>query len=80
MNQTSETQQTVTHNGKEYTLTQNAYISTDPRNLDGAAVYLADATDADGKEYEIVWKVIDQHADDESNSCDWQHPHKVIAL
>ena len=44
---------TVTHNGKEYTLTQQAYIvgsNEDP-------YYIANATDSKGNEYEVEWEL-----------------------
>ena len=45
---------TVKFEGKEYALTQDAYV--DNYGTDGEVRYYAHATDADGKEYRVVWE------------------------
>lgn len=67
----------VIFEGKEYRLTQDAYVSDD------GATYQASAQDADNNEYMVVWEV--NHPDfenltDESEACDWENPIRVTRI
>jgi hypothetical protein len=70
--------QTVIFDGKEYTLTQDAYISSDGKT------YQATAVDKNGDDYMVYWDVIDwdniDEIDDESNMCDWDNAANVIKI
>lgn len=73
---------TVTFEGKDYRIIQDAYVR-----------YYARAVDAEGNEYEITWKQTEaweeakdlykatgeviEHFYDESNACEWDKPIAV---
>ena len=66
----------VSFEGKEYTLTQQAYIDGP---ADGTPVYKATAVDQEGNEYEVEWEVREnwEEIEDESDMCDWENPVSV---
>lgn len=71
---------TVLFEGKEIKLTQDPYI-------DGVAgerpYYRAVGKDAEGKEYEVIWNVVDnweEIEDEEEMVKEWDIPAKVIKL
>lgn len=61
--------------GKEYILTQEAYIDGTHEH----PYYRARALDDFGNEYFVYWDVLEgyEHNDDASNHCDWDKPAKV---
>jgi len=76
--------QTVTFEGKEITLTQDAY-------LDGtheASYYQASGVDTDGNDVIVKWEIYEHwlnedgslngELEDESDACDWDKPVDVI--
>jgi excisionase family DNA binding protein len=73
----------VTFDGKEYTLTQNAWL-THTQGLDGIADnhYLANAINQDGNEYNVYWNPVEgwERMEDESDCCDWTNPVHVSKL
>ena len=72
----SDNHGTVTHNGKTFTLTQDAYITSNGSR----DYYRAHAVDANQNEYYILWDIIDADCDDESNACDWSNPSDIISI
>ncbi|WP_232239208.1 hypothetical protein [Paenibacillus sp. FSL M8-0142] len=64
---------TYTIDGKEITLTQDAYIDGLPGER---PIYKAHGTDAQGNEYIVTWNVVDgwENIEDESEMCDWENP------
>lgn len=44
--------------------------------------YQADGTDADGREYIVLWDILPDwdNDDDQSGACDWEHPAVVLCL
>lgn len=56
-----------------YTLTQEAYIS------DNGLTYEAHGLDENGDDLMVYWD-IKVHTDDESDSCDWNHPSNIVKL
>lgn len=66
----------VEFEGKEYTLTQDAYIDG---SADETPYYRAMAEDAEGNEYEVFWDVLEnwKEIEDEQEMCDWDNPAKV---
>lgn len=73
---TKSNNNTVTHNSKTYTLTQDAYITGNGSR----DYYRAHAVDADNNEYYIIWDIVDAESDDESNACDWKKPSDIISI
>lgn len=69
----------VTFEGKEFALTQQAYVDG-PAN--GTPYYKASAVDQKGNEYEVTWEVVEnwEQVEDESEMCDWDNPVEVVAL
>ena len=61
---------TVTKNGKTYSLKKDAYISDRVGMLD---YYMASAIDEDDNECTIFWPIIDSECEDESDTCDWDN-------
>ncbi|MBS1368424.1 MAG: hypothetical protein HPZ91_00575 [Lentisphaeria bacterium] len=62
----------IEYNGKNLTLTQEAYIDGTYEN----PYYTASATDDDGKEYIIIWIPYNNYEErcvngDESDACNW---------
>lgn len=70
---------TVEFNGATLTLTQQPYMDrvmrTDSQGRHDYECYTAHATDADGNEYVVEWRIrpewMDGDRDDESTACDW---------
>lgn len=60
--------------GKNYTLTQEAYYSNGNEGQ-----YQASALDEDGNAYIVLWRILDGHEDDdnEDTMCDWDNPFAV---
>ena len=52
--------------------TQDPYLDDD--------IYRAIAVDKNDDKYEIKWKITNYETTDESESCDWDNPIKVIKL
>jgi hypothetical protein len=67
---------TVSYQGKELKLLDQAEFSN---KIGEEHVMFADALDAEGKEYRIIWDVIDEDCDDGIDLCDWSK-YKVIEL
>ena len=72
---------TVNYEGKDYTLTQEAYMA----GTHDQPHYEAHAVDADGNEYMVQWDVVDNWQEiaetgDQSDMCDWDNPASVEAL
>ena len=61
----------VTFEGKEYTLTQEAYYQA------GEGKYMASAIDAEGNEYNVWWTITNPDAEEECDMCDWDEPESV---
>lgn len=61
----------VTFEGKEYTLTQEAYYQA------GEGKYTASAIDAEGNEYNVWWTITNPDAEEESDMCNWDEPESV---
>lgn len=59
--------------GVEYKTTQDPYVT------DAGDQYQAHAVDADDKEYLIIWDVVNEDVEDESDACDWDEPSSVVA-
>lgn len=59
-------------------LTQKPYIDG---TLDNPC-YRALAVNIDdpNHEFEVVWDIVDENCDDESNACDWNHPCSIHEL
>ena len=55
---------TITKDGIEFDLQQDAYIDTDE-------TYVAYAIGNNGRDYEITWEVKDYDCIDEGDACDW---------
>jgi len=65
-----------TYNGKQITLTQQAYLT----GKYGNAVYKAAAVDDDGNEYMVIWHPYDRSGkgcEDESDACNWDTPAEI---
>ena len=85
---------TVTHEGVELALSQQAYA--DNYGTDGGVRYFAKAIDVDGNEYRVSWDTTaawdaneaayqadpesNTPNEDESEACDWTSPAEVVAL
>lgn len=72
----------VMFEGKEYTLTQEAYAAG---SANGVPYFQATAVDAEGNEYEVTWDVRDNWEEiaatgDDSEMCDWDAPVSVEAV
>ena len=76
----------VIFEGKEYTLTQDAYIAEGANRYryglpldDDRPFYKASAVDQEGNEFEVAWEVVDhwQELEDENEMCDWENPASV---
>ena len=67
----------VFKDGKEYILTQDAYI-------DGVweeTYYAASAIDKDGRDYLIRWEILEDYdptSQYEETACDWENPSEII--
>jgi hypothetical protein len=65
--------------GRILRLTQIAYV--DNYGTDGDIVYRANAEDADGNDYIVMWEPYPEYAKelpaDESDSCDWENPVSI---
>lgn len=57
----------ITHDGIVLTLTQQPY----PTGTYDAPVYRAQAVDADGHEYRVLWPMTRPDADDGMDAADW---------
>ena len=81
---------TTKFDGREYTLTQQAYIEYDSRT--GMDHYIANAICEDDKQdeystipsYQIIWEIPEatleywaDGGDDEGSACDWDNPDEV---
>lgn len=62
---------TVRFEGKEYALTQNAYIDTDFSLNWNPSIYTAHAIDEEENDYKVKWEIINHESNDESDACDW---------
>lgn len=67
------------YNDNLYALTQKAYISISPFFLE-KDVYMANAIDQDGAEYEVIWKIKNTETDDENLACEWGSPQSIRKL
>lgn len=74
---------TVDFDGREYTLTEQAYLYH-AQGLDDIADnhYRANALDDEGNEYFVYWNPIEgwQQLEDGSDHCDWDNPVMVEQL
>jgi len=69
---------TVEYNGKTLWLTQQAYITNNPYNLQ-AVMYEALAVDEGDNEYMVRWLPRqDWLAEDEESACNWDKPDTVV--
>ena len=70
---------TVTYEGVEYALCQQAYC--DNYGTDNQVRYHATAIDIDGNQYKVTWETIEfdcgELPEDESDACDWDNPISV---
>lgn len=66
----------TTYKGKELTLTQEPFYNA------GSGMYEAHATDNDGKEYMVYFKILDGHEDDEweDTMCDWDNATSIFEI
>lgn len=73
------------HNGKEFILIQQAYLSTDAFGCpcyESTAFSLSDKEDEDGyrKAYNVIWRIKDNYDPEcmeEDMACDWSNPYEV---
>jgi hypothetical protein len=71
---------------KKITITQDAYINGGSVRAGGnspyelTAWYEAEAEDADGNEYRVIWTIDNPDAEDQSDACDWENPWAIIHL
>lgn len=71
---------TTLFEGKEYTLTQDAYYA------EGRGQYTAHAVDEDGNEYMIYWNIVAEANEDgyyeceEDEMCDWDEADEIEKL
>lgn len=65
----------ITKTGKKVYLKQTAYLS-------GSDIIFFEAAgiDADGNDYQIIWNILCEDADDDRNACDWNKPKSVKKL
>lgn len=59
---------------------QPAYIDNGVIRGEYTALYRADYKDKKGGEYEVVWEIINQDTEDESEACNWDKPYSVEKL
>lgn len=73
---------TVKHGDKTLELTQDAYPQGGSLPARGGTHdgkwYEADAVDADGNHYRVLWTEVDWSAEDASNACDWDNPDYIL--
>lgn len=63
---------TVEHEGKTLWLLQQPFVTNSPKRYDGdEGTYEADAMDADGERYRVLWDITNTETADESECCDW---------
>lgn len=69
----------VNFENKEYTLTQEAYITGNNEN----PYYEAAAVDENGEKYMVIWYILDNYNPedgDEGEACDWESPSNVYSI
>lgn len=75
--------QAIKHNGKDLTLTQDAYLDGGTVYLGGGAqyngdMYKASAEDDDGNEYMVYW-FDPAHDENGEADCDWDNPDHIAS-
>lgn len=59
---------------------QTLKTTQDPHPTDDGGMYTANAVDAAGNEYILVWSIIDPETTDKSSICDWDNPAGVTRV
>lgn len=70
----------VKHEGKILVVIAEPHIETQSSNVFlRDDVYVATAVDEE-YEYRVVWEIINEETDDESEACDWDNPIDITRL
>ena len=71
--------QSVTFNGQEYALLEDAYLDDYAYGSGTDSTYKALAINASGKHYIVTWEILPgmENEEDAGKVCDWEHPASV---